>query len=417
MPWITRREYEARQQARFLGGIAFLGVIAIIAGLVAMLILIAAAGFRGAFILAKTFWLYPVIFLAAIVLLVFIIKTLRIPVLNIVLGLAAALVITVFGFKGVTAYYGNSNMHFASIYSADFIQALPDGETPALYEKRNKNGGILAELTVNQKVTVNGISFNKQEYNITTANGVSGWVERSAFPEDAADMLAISIGLDGIDSEEIAVDRQTERLLEKYLEVKDERIVMDVPTKYYGISDAVLRRSTRANAETPVVYVDRKAFKDGAELADAGVKAVLENILYADDCTLLYLSITDTAAESQGSRFWALAATAGSGNTTAWYKSFAVKDLDTGEEWHLMQGDYRRSFRYDKVDGGYKSSIVFFFPPFKSRHFSLTHEASPLPDRNNTGYGGILGWISSMTGQDNHADFYFDYNFPEVWVR
>jgi hypothetical protein len=165
------------------------------------------------------------------------------------------------------------------------------------------------------------------------------------------------------------------------------------------------------------MYVDRKAFKDGAELVDAGVKAVLENILYAEDCTLLYLSITDTTKESQGSRIWALAATAGNTNTTAWYKSFTVKDLDTGEEWPLIQSDYRRSFRYDKVDGGYKSSIVFFFPPFKSRHFSLTHTVSPLPDKNNTGYGGILGWISSMTGQDNHSDFYFDYNFLEVRVR
>ncbi|ULQ59262.1 YihY/virulence factor BrkB family protein [Brucepastera parasyntrophica] len=394
MSWESQRKRDERQQAKFLGGIASVGVIAIVAGLVAMLVLIAAAGFRGAFILLKTFWLYPLVVLAAIIVFALINKILRVPILNKILGLVAAVAICFFGFKGVTSYYGNSNMYFASIYSADFIQALSDGKAPALYGKRNKKGEVLAQLTVNQKVTVNGISFNLQEYNITTANGVTGWVERAAFPEDAADMLAINIGLDGIDSEEIAADRQTERLMEKYLAVKRESIRMGVPVNYFAISDASLRRSISVNTKTPAQIVDRKAFKkEGAALADAGVNVILENIMYADDCTLVYLSVTDT-------RYWALAGGPGALNTTAWQKALVVKDLDSGEEWHLMQGDYSRSFNYDKVSNGYRSSVVFFFPPFKSRNFSLTHGGvSPFPTARRKQATEDY-WGSSQASQD-----------------
>lgn len=413
----TRATAGSHTQTQFLGNLLNLVPIALLAGLLSILVLVLVAGIRGAWILSKVFWLYPIVVLIAILAFIFIKKSLRtsIPILNFLLAFVLAAAICFLGFKGANFYYGNTDMHFAAIYSDDFVQALPDGKAPVVYEKRDKKGNVIAELSINEKVKVNGISFDKQEFNITTADGKSGWVERAAFPEDAADMLAITVGLDGIDSNEIGIDRQTERMIEKYLEVKKELIVMDVPTKFYGMSDAILRQSAKVNAKAPLMYVDRNAFKDGGELSDAGVKIVLENILYANDCTLLYLTVTDNTPESKGIRIWPLAESL---NVTDWQKSFVVKDLSTNETFPLMQGDYSRSFYYDKIDGGYKSNIVFFFPPFKSKHFSLTHNGvSPLPDdKSKTGYGGILGLMSKLTGQDRASDFYFDYNFPDVRV-
>lgn len=390
-----------------------LAIGAILAGLLSVLTLILIAGMRGAVILAKELPLYTAVFFTALIVLIVIFIKRPFPRLNKCAGILVAAVICFFGFKGATSYYGNSDRYFASLYSADFVQALPDGKAPAVYEKRNGKGDVAAQLSPGEKVAVNGISFDKQEFNITTAAGVTGWVERATFPKDAADMLAISIGLDGIDTEEIAVDRQTERLMQKYLAEDSELIVMDVPTKFYKISPATLARATTVGANAPLLMVDRKEYKNGGALAPAGKNIVLEKILYADDCTLVYASVTET----EGSRIWPLSAK-GAINSSAWYKSLAAKDLNTGETYPLMQGNYRRAFWHEKAGKGYKSNIVFFFPPFKSRHFALTHNGiSPLPDAKKTGFNGILGWMSSMTGQDRAGDYYFDWNFPEVNVR
>jgi hypothetical protein len=394
--------------AGMMGNLAFLGVLAMLAGALAMLALILVAGMRGAWVLAKALPLYPAVFFIAVIAFAFISRKRPLPGFNKLAGLIAAAAICFFGFKGATSYYGNSARVFPSIYYADYV--LEDTE---VHERRNGKGNVAAQLAPGEKVTVNGISFNEQEFNVTTAAGVTGWVGREAFPEDAADMLAISIGLDGIDTEEIAVDRQTERLMQKYLAEDRELIVMDVPTKYYKMSPATLARSTTVGAAAPLLAVERKEYKNGAVPIPAGKDIVLEKILYADDCTLLYASVTET----EDSRIWPLAA-GGALNVPAWYKSLAATDLDTGQTYPLMQGDYRRAFWYDKAGQGYKSQIVFFFPPFKSRRFSLTHgDVSPLPDAKKTGFNGILGWMSSMTGQDRAEDYYFDWNFPEVNVK
>jgi len=407
-------ESEARGIAardNFLGGLTSAVPVALIAGLVVIVLLTAIAGFRGFYILGKTFWLYPLVGIIALAAFPIVKGFVRIAVVNILLGLAATVLIFFFGFKSVTAYYANSNMHFASIYSADFIQALPDGKAPSLYEKRNGKGKVLAELSVGQKVTVNGISFKKEEYNVTTADGVIGWVPRAAFPEDGADMLAININVDGFDSEDIAVDREVERLMESYMDVKEtgggtyKGYEMEKHKKY-SISQNTLNRSVKVNAETPLMLVGHKAYKKGEQLAASDAMVTLENILYAEDCTVVYLTVTDAKARDLYGEF----------NTTAWKKSLTVKDLDTGETFPLLQADYKPAWKYEKVKDGYQSSIVFFFPPFKSRHFSLTHEAPALMPDGKSGYGGLLGLVASMTSGGSTAE-YLDYNFPEIRVK
>lgn len=411
-------------QFQFLGGLTSAVIPAMLAGLIAMLILIAAAGFRGAWILVKEFWLYPAVALATIFTFVFLLKSLRRPVLGFLLGIVAAVAVCVFGFKGATNFYANQNKYYASVYSADFIHTLPDGTTPILYEKRNKKGDEIAKLSVGEKVTVNGISFNEQEFSITTAGGLTGWVEREAFPEDAREMLAINIGLNGVNTQELAIDRQTERLMERYMDVeetggyKNEKGYDVIKRKSYSLNKGVMNRFTKTDAEAPVMYVGRKPYKKGAELADVGVKAKLAGILYADECTVLHLTVNDIY-DKKGTKpyFWCLY---GPQNATAWKTSLTVTDLDTGEKWKVLPADYQKTYSSTHIGNDHSnriSSVLFFFPPFKSNHFSIAHEESPLPDKGNTGYGGILGWMSKLTGNDGETDYYLDYSFPEVRVR
>ncbi len=59
---------------------------------------------------------------------------------------------------------------------------------------------------------------------------------------------------------------------------------------------------------------------------------------------------------------------------------------------------------------------MFFFPSFKSRHFSLTHEAAPLLSEGKSGYEDLLGLAVSVTSGDTKTE-YLDYNFPEISVK
>ena len=391
----------------FLGLVWKAMFLILILGALSCILLVFVAGVRGFIILGKTFWLYPVVGILAIVAFV-VVKNLlrRVPIVGIIAGLAATVCIFIFGFKGVTSYYTKSDMYFASTYSADFVQ-----DKTSLNEKRYGKGKILAELSAGEKVTVNGISFKREEYNVTTANGITGWIDRAAFPEEAAEMLSININADGFDSEDIAIDREIERLMERYMDVKEtgggtyKGIEME-KHREYSISKNTLNRSIRVNAQTPLMVVEHEAYRDGAGLAESGAKLVLENIVYADDCTILYLTVTDTKVRDLSGTF----------NTTAWKKSLTATDLETGKKYLLLQADYKTTWRWEQAGDKFKSSIVFFFPPFKSRHFSLTREEPPLPSESKAGYGGILGWIAKITSGGSTAE-YLDYNFTEIKVK
>jgi hypothetical protein len=107
-------------------------------------------------------------------------------------------------------------------------------------------------------------------------------------------------------------------------------------------------------------------------------------------------------------------------NSAVWRSSLTVTDLATGETWRPLPADYDNTFTVGGSPGKREYTQLFFFPPFASRHFSLTHaDVSPLPDgKTKSGYGGILGWMSSATGMSSEdSKFYFDWNFPEVNVR
>ena len=401
-----------------------------ILGAMVCIFMVLVAGGRGFVILAKTFWLFglcaiPAVYIFARVFMWFwqrgdgfrgllskgFMKIIFALFFRFMVSIAAGATVTAPLFWLSYKHYCRSEMHFASKYSADYVQALPDGKAPAVYEKRFQKGKILAELSIGEKVTVNGITVGLAEYNVTTADGTTGWVARAAFPEEAADMLSININADGFDSEDIAVDREIERMMERYMDVKEtgggtyKGYEIEKHTEY-SISQNTLNRSIKVNAQTPLMLFEHEAYKKGADFAGSDAKVTLENILYADDCTVLYITVTDAKVRDLSGTF----------NTTAWKKSLTVKDLDTGEIFPILQADYKQTWKYEQIKNDWKSSIVFFFPPFKSRHFSLTHEAPALMSGGKTGYGGILGLAASVTSGGTATE-YVDYNFVEIRVK
>ncbi|MCL2041027.1 MAG: hypothetical protein FWG84_03170 [Bacteroidales bacterium] len=401
-------------------------IIIPVLGALACLFMTIFAGLRGFIILAKTFWLFDVcaliiafvVYLGAIhgfwksvggfkgILRKGVIGPVFSFLSRVAVSFLIGVVVSIPFFWLSYKYYCRSDMHFASLYSVDYIQALPDGKAPVVYEKRFQKGKILAEPSIGEKVTVNGITVGLAQFNITTADSVTGWVDRAAFPEEAAEMLSININVDGFDSEDIAIDREAERLIERYMDVKKTGGGAYVVNKQYTISQNTLNRSIRVNAQTPLMAVGHEAYRDGAKPTESGAILTLENILYADDCTLVYLTVTDTKVRDLYGTF----------NTTAWKKSLTVTDLETGEKYPLLQADYKPTWKWEQTGNNFKSSIVFFFPPFKSRHFSLTREASPLPSDSKAGYGGILGWIAKITSGGSTAE-YLDYNFMDIKVK
>ncbi len=408
-----------------MGNLGSMAIMAMLGALIALVILIIAAGLRAGWILAKALPLYTLAIVATIIVFAVVRSFLRIRFRGL-LAIVAAAAVGYFGWKGATAYYNNSNRVFASIYSGDYIQALPDGSAPKLYEKRNQKG-TASTLSVDEKVTVNGISFNLQEFNITTADGKTGWVERAAFPDDADEMLALSVGLDGVDAWEIGTDRQTERLMGRFYDIEQKGGGKDpisgydmVEYKDYTLKPAALGRFTRVGTKSPIVYLTPKAAKKGEGWVDNGTKITLLGVAYESNCTVIALTITPGEVVKDKNVPYRWLAEGGGRNSPVWKSSLTVTDLDTGQTWRTLPADYTKASTIEGSLEKRKYTQLFFFPPFASRHFSLTHaEASPLPDGSTkSGYGGILGLLSSATEMSGeNSKFYFDWNFPEVTVK
>jgi hypothetical protein len=394
-------------------------IIVMVGALIALAVMVAAAGFRGVLILAKALPLYPLAILAAIVVFALLKSALRIPMKG-VLAFIVAVAAVFFGWKGATAYYNNSARVFPSLYSADYVVGAQK-----MYEKRNGKGDA-STLTADEKVTVNGISFDLKEFNITTADGKTGWVGREAFPDDADEMLALSIGLDGVDAWEIGTDRQTERLMGRFYDIaqkgggKDPKGDEIVEYKEYTLKPAAMGRLTRVGARAPIVYLTPKAAKKGEQWVDNGTKITLLGVAYEPDCTVVALTVIPDGVvkDKKVPHMWL--PDGGRRNSAVWKSSLAVTDLATGETWHPLPADYDKTFTVGGSPGKREYTQLFFFPPFKSHRFSLTHGGvSPLPDgKTKSGYGGILGWMSSATGMSSEdTKFYFDWNFPEINVK
>ena len=361
---------------------------------------------RNALALAGMFRLYPVALALALVLSI---------ALFILLGkkgfnkrgrlcFIAFILLTVLGFFGATGIYNTANIYFPAQYMADYILADSDGSLPVFSSRRGGKGETLSALSAGQRVTVNGISFNKKDFNITTKDGVTGWVAAAAFPANARDWIFDQAETSG----EVSVDIQKDRLLEQLA-----RRYLNEETKgYFTMSDRVLRNMIRVNAEAPIYFLSGTEHRNSrrgetSELRNTGDKVTLTHIAYAPDCTIIWVAArkpSDPAIFSYDLHGWF--------NSREWRTSLFVTCLDTGERWQVIQGDYTIT----SYTGDDFSSTLFFFPPFRTRHFSLTFEASPLPPRRQAGFGGMFGWLSRVIGRGGMVE-YIDYSFPEVRVR
>ena len=403
-----------------LGGKAM--IIIPIVGAIAMIFLMLVTGVRGFIIIAKTLPLFMVSGIIGLCAGVFVFIKVRVKIILRLLVFCLATVIATAPFAFVSyKIYGRTKLHFPTMYSADYIQALPNGTTPKVYEKRFQKGKVLGELAVGERITVNGITMDYKEYNITTESGITGWITVDALPKDNAEMLAIKLDIDGFEGAEIAMDRMLERLLEKYMDKKT--LAEDLkgnPIEFsYIMSEASLSRSISVNLQTPLLHTTSKEYKNGGSLQDTGEKVTFANILYAEDCTIIYVTVPYKIGNG-----YLTSPSGEKSNTNEWQTGLIAKDLNTGETWQVLQADYRRKATSTIGNGDSRmATVAYFFPPFKSRNFSLTHDVLPMPalDAVKTNYGGLLGFIANQGGGgDGFGDKsvnYYDWNFPEVRVR
>jgi hypothetical protein len=325
----------------------------------------------------------------------------KVKILRVLVGLAAAVAICWFGFPGIIRFYQNSNKILPSPYSADYIQALSDGSSPVLYGKRFKKGEELVSLTVGEKVEVAGNSLDLTEFKITTAAGLTGWVEAAAFPEKSTANITIAAGERTVADR---VDRDTERLRNKYLGLLEDRLVFKPEAG----------KAIKVSAETPLYFAGRDLrleeipadgifggrYGSNANTEPGTQMLVLESIVYAEDCTIILLK-----AENPRMTFSDLY---GQDNPPAWRQSLTVTDLDSGETWPVMPADFYQASHSINNTEPYVTWQAFFFPSFKSRHFSLTHRAPALPKKKQSWLmGKIMGKVSG----------YYSWDFPEVRVR
>ena len=394
-------------------------------GLLAIFALLGLAFFRGYLILATRLPLFGV---AGIIGLVFgsigfifskgFARVFVLIILTLVIGIPLC-----FGAYGI---YTQTDRYFATMFSHDYVQALPDGSAPKLYEKRNNKGRVLTELKIEERVTVNGITLNSKNFNITTAAGLTGWVELNAFPKNAAEMLGIVIEMGGFEQEQIQRDRHTIRLMEKYMEGEPfRRTSKGEPLEYsWKLSQDAQNRFIRVNAQTPLLSLNSKDYREGGKLKELLVPqtVTLDRILYADDCTIIHLYTEYDYTKTRDGR----SLLGGKGNTNAWHKGLIVTDLSTGIVYPVMEADYAVTHNIEVIPTGsttYRAAITYFFPPFKSKYFSLTRTALPMPLMTEVKgeYGGVLGLLDNMIsgnweGRDGSLN-YEHWEFPEVRVR
>ena len=392
-------------------------IIIPIVGAIVCIAFMLLAGLRGFIIIAKTLPLFMVSGIIGLCVGVFVFIKVRIGIiLRLLVFCLVSLVAAAPFVVGSYFIYCRTSIHFPTMFSADYVLELPDGTAPKVYQKRFQKGKVLGELEIDERITVNGISMDYKEYNITTASGITGWIPVAALPEDNAEMLAITIGVDGFTGAETASDRLAVRLMKKYMdETKSEETLYGIhAVRYsYTMPQQVLNRSSRVNLETPIMYISSKDYSDGGELMDSGHKVTLANIVYAEDCTILYFSAMRNIEDP--TMTWLRGAPA---NISDWEMSLCATDLDTGEKWQVLPYNYSVSYTrlYEK---DVPDTLTLIFPPFKSRHFSLTHEISPMPDRKNVdkGFTGVIGFVADLTVRHDSDRFYNDWNFPEVRIR
>jgi hypothetical protein len=407
----SRAAYDARHGSAgnaSLNGQLGLFAIPLIAGAILGVVIAIIMGFQLEVYIFKTFPLFILSGAAAIVVLIVVRKIIPIRFLRMLLALAAAVAVGYFGIKASLGYYKNSDIVQPSLYSADFIQALPDGSAPLLYSKRFKKGDAPAALTVGEKVRIAGVTLDEAEYRVTTLDGKTGWIDAAALPEEDIDTRGSALEVTGVRALSGQHDREADLLKQRYDGSE--------PDKSFKLKDEVLKRAVPIGVKTPWLALREKDYAKGETLSPQPVELNLASVTYNADCTILLFTIAGKGLTFNLDN---------NDNAAGWNESLTVKDLDTGETWPVFPRGYEQNhafhhggpsgnseswYPYEIKGEEFISNLVIFFPPFKSRHFSLTHEVPALPKKP----GKIAALLKGFSSQD---DYYTDWDFPEVRVR
>ena len=243
--------------------------------------------------------------------------------------------------------------------------------------------GSSTGLTVGEKGQVNGMSRDRKFLNITTPADKTGWVEASAFPEDAirpademwkiiksnilpfGDRLMLHRDLWTANDKALR-DRDwvsvENKVLRDYLGNKNEEkyrpkaegLTPKAQSMTKGVNQTV---AAKWNKENGVVIEELT----GKECSTVDTKVTLLNVVYTPEATIIQL---DCEKEAR--------------NDMTADRATALTDLETGEVFPL--------FTVEKTDD---EQFFLIFPPTQSRHFALSQmseETRKMLEKKNAGF-------------------------------
>jgi len=329
------------------------------------------------------------------------------------------------------------------IFSADYVQALPDGSEPVVYKGRNGKGKELARLKAGEKIRVNGVTRDRLEYNIVTPDGKKGFVTVKAFPEDAlpknngsniVEVFKTYYSKDGLYTDQYkSVDRDAKNILER---ADKEYFVKTDKGRYSERLTGRAQRAARAvNIKTTPAWFYKKGNIAKEYIPKKEIDIVLKNIVYLDDCTIIMIELSNTFdrfTDNEGAFLEALLPLGfGYGyrenkDRVEYAESLVLRDLNVpdSEPVALMNG-IRYTYNKDGDVNNNIYGIALIFPPFSSRNFSLTHSVplnikrpNPIKRFFNSPIA-FFQWLSKE-GSDKiflYSAYLTQWDFPEVRVR
>ena len=277
-----------------------------------------------------------------------------------------------------------------SIFTDDYVVIEAD-----IHSRRFMAGKAIGQVSVGEKVTVNGVSRDRLAFNITTSEGITGWISADAFPEDAnfqvdavLQVVKAQLPILRNSATQSRLIRDDWRNNDRAMRDRDWFNVRQAAMGNYfglevvdgwgrfgvgsGLTQAALSVAHPVNtAVTGQYYIKLNEIEE--------FELILHSVMYLPEVTIVRLHTDHERA------LWSLL----SPRDQSWEKSIVLTCLDTGERFPIWDSD---SAGWDDLQ------VVLFFPPTKSRHFSIIHERTQ-------------GWL----GRNSRGVIAWD--FPEVVVR
>jgi energy-coupling factor transporter transmembrane protein EcfT len=351
------------------------------------------------------------------------------------LALLIAAAIVFAGFMISRAHY--YTFFEKSHYTADYIQSLGDGNAPILHDKRDGKGTALATLTPNGKVKVNGVTRDRLEYNITTPEGLTGWVEAAAFPpdalpeKDAGNVFAIVWKQDGklVGEGFFSFDRDLMNLQpilnERYIVADKDGNGDNVFESFRGLRPAAQRMAIPVNLAVSTKWINGQDLLEGKDPADMtenpGVQVVLKSVIYGQECTIIVVESDGIVDFNTGHSLFDMV----NNDHEKFMRSLVIQDLDNSGSTpaavldaisYSQQANGNYAALWDIGESGI-AGMALVFPPLKTRHFSLIHTEQVAEKPGFAARTGLSLLAKILKRKPENFDNYAAWDFPEVRVR